>query len=117
MPLEGDALRRIPERLRVTADYSTRMGRFEIAARGLVAEVALTRTPTEKGFVARFRQKPDWELPFLVESLLGDRFSSRSRGRGRRPAGPPVRRPRGRASCGTTAPASPRTSCCAGSAA
>ena len=47
------------------------MGRFAIAARGLVAEVALTRTPAEKGFVAHFRQKPDWELPFLVESLLG----------------------------------------------
>ncbi len=71
VPLEGDALRRIPERLRVTADYSTRMGRFEIAARGLVAEVALIRTTGEKGFVAHFRQKPDWQLPFLVESLLG----------------------------------------------
>ena len=28
VPLEGDAERRIPERLRVTSDYSTRMGRF-----------------------------------------------------------------------------------------
>jgi hypothetical protein len=75
VPLEGDALRRVPERLRVTIDYATRMGRFSIAARGLSAEVALTRTPVEKGFVARFRQKPDWDLPFLVEPLLGSPLS------------------------------------------
>lgn len=75
VPLEGDALRRAPERLRVTIDYATRMGRFSIAARGLVADVALTRTPVEKGFVARFQKKPDWDLPFLVESLLGSPLS------------------------------------------
>ena len=75
VPLEGDAQRRIPERLRVTSDYSTRMGRFSIAARGLVAEVALIRTPVEKGFVAHFQRKPDWDLPFLVESLLGSPLS------------------------------------------
>ena len=33
--------------------------------------MTLTRDPTEKGFVARFRQRPDWDLPFLVEPLLG----------------------------------------------
>jgi hypothetical protein len=71
VPLEGDALRRIPETLRVTTDYSTRMGRFSLAARGLVADVALTRAPAEKGFVARFRSSPEWDLPFLVEPLLG----------------------------------------------
>lgn len=71
VPLAGDAERRMPESLQVTGDYATRMGRFAIAARHLVAEVALTRTPLEKGFVLRFREEPDWELPFLVESLLG----------------------------------------------
>ena len=65
MPLEGDAVRRMPERLRATMDYATRMGRFSIA------EVALTRTPAEKGFLARFQKKPEWELPFLAETLLG----------------------------------------------
>ena len=75
VPLEGDAQRRIPERLRATTDYATRMGRFSIAAKGLVAEVALTRTPLEKGFTARFRKKPDWDLPFLVESFLGGPLS------------------------------------------
>jgi len=71
VPLEGDAERRIPERLHATMDYATRMGRFSIAEKGLLAEVALTRTPVEKGFLARFQKKPDWDLPFLVEPFLG----------------------------------------------
>ena len=71
VPLEGDAQRRAPDSLRVTIDYSTRMGRFSIAAKDLVADVALVRTPVEKGFHASFRKKPDWDLPFLVEPLLG----------------------------------------------
>ena len=75
VPLEGDVMRGIPERLRVTSDYATRMGRHKVAARKLVAEVALTRTPVEKGFVAHFRHKPEWDLPFLVEPLLGGPLS------------------------------------------
>jgi hypothetical protein len=71
VPLEGDAERRIPERLLATLDYATRMGRFSIAEKGLLGEVALTRTPVEKGFLARFQKKPDWDLPFLAETLLG----------------------------------------------
>jgi hypothetical protein len=71
VPLEGDAARRMPESVRMTIDYSTRMGRFEIAASGLVAELALTSTPVEKSFVAHFAKEPRWDLPFLVETLLG----------------------------------------------
>jgi hypothetical protein len=71
VPLEGDAARRIPERVHATMDYATRMGRFSIAEKGLIADVALTRTPAEKGFLARFQKKPEWELPFLAETLLG----------------------------------------------
>jgi len=72
VPLQGDANRRIPPDLRVTSDYATRMGRYGVGATGLVAQVALTRTPAEKGFVAHFHSPPDdWQLPFLVEPLLG----------------------------------------------
>jgi hypothetical protein len=71
VPLDGPAERRIPPLLRATSDYATRMGRFHIEAQHLVADVTLTRTPLEKGFLARFRQEPAWDLPFLVESLLG----------------------------------------------
>jgi hypothetical protein len=52
-------------------DYATRMGRFGVAASGLLADVVLTRTPGEKSFVLAFRKEPDWQLPFLVETLLG----------------------------------------------
>jgi hypothetical protein len=71
VPLDGDAARRIPASLRLTGDYATRMGSFKIAASRLAADVALTRTPLEKGFVLRFRQEPAWDLPFILESLLG----------------------------------------------
>jgi hypothetical protein len=70
VPLHGAADARVPAELRVAADYETRMGRFRVGARGLLADVALLRTPAEKGFVVRFRNEPEWVLPFLVEPLL-----------------------------------------------
>jgi hypothetical protein len=71
VPLAGPADRGVPGRLRLTGDYATKMGRFGVGVGGLAADVELTRAPGEKGFVARFRQQPDWRLPFLVEPLLG----------------------------------------------
>jgi hypothetical protein len=71
VPLDGPADRRVPPLLRATIDYETRMGRFRVGASRLVGDVALSRTGLEKGFNARFRQPPDWQLPFLAESLLG----------------------------------------------
>jgi hypothetical protein len=72
VPLEGAADRRLPERLRATGDYATRMGRFTVGARRIVADLALTRAPAEKGLAARFLEEPDWQLPFLVETFLDD---------------------------------------------
>jgi hypothetical protein len=72
VPLEGPADRRLPGRLRATADYATKMGRFGVGADRIVADVALTRSPGEKGLSARFLQEPDWRLPFLAETLLDD---------------------------------------------
>jgi hypothetical protein len=48
------------------------MGRFEVGARRIAADLALTRAPGEKGLSARFLQEPDWRLPFLAETLLDD---------------------------------------------
>jgi hypothetical protein len=70
VPLEGPADRRLPSRLRATADFSTKMGRFGVGARRIAADLALTRTPGEKGLSARFAEEPDWQLPFLVETIL-----------------------------------------------
>ena len=72
VPLDGPADRRIPSRLRATGDYATRMGRFKVGAARVVADVALNRTPGEKGLSARFLEEPDWRLPFLAETLLDD---------------------------------------------
>jgi hypothetical protein len=47
-----------------------RSGIFRVGARGLEAEVRLTRGPREKSFVASFRSEPDWELPFFIEPFL-----------------------------------------------
>lgn len=72
VPLEGPDDRRLPGRLRATADYATRMGRFEVGARRIAADLALTRTPAVKAVSARFLEEPDWKLPFLAETLLDD---------------------------------------------
>ncbi len=70
VPLEGQADRGLPERLRARADAATRIGRFEVGAQRLAADVTLTRTPGLKGFSARLLEEPDWRLPFLVETFL-----------------------------------------------
>jgi hypothetical protein len=70
VPLSGPADRRLPGRLRGRADYWTRMGRFGVGARGIVADMTLVRTPGEKGLSIAFLEEPDWQLPFLVETLL-----------------------------------------------
>lgn len=70
VPLEGSSERRLPDQLRVRIDFSTKAGLFTIGVRGLVADVTLTRTPHEKGYTARYRQAPDWRLPFLVKPFL-----------------------------------------------
>jgi hypothetical protein len=72
VPLEGPADRGLPGGLHATADYATRMGRFEVGARRIAADLALTRTPGEKGLSVRFQKEPDWRLPFLVETFLDD---------------------------------------------
>ena len=70
VPLDGPSDRRLPGALRATADFATHMGRFKVGARGIVAQLALTRTDAEKGLSARFLAEPDWQLPFLVETFL-----------------------------------------------
>ena len=51
-------------------DYSFKAGLFRAGLRGLAADVDLSASPGELGFVARFQEQPDWQLPFLVEPLL-----------------------------------------------
>lgn len=68
-PLEG-APRRIPERLRVRADFSTRVGLFRVGVAGLEADVRLFRAPRAKSFTAVFDRPPQWQLPFIIKPFL-----------------------------------------------
>ena len=70
VPLDGPAERRIPDQIRVTVDYSTKVGFFTIGVRDLVADVTLTRRPDEKGYRTRFQQEPEWRLPFMLKPFL-----------------------------------------------
>jgi hypothetical protein len=78
----GAAPRAMPERIRVTADVSTRSGAFRVGLRGLDADVQLIRAPDEKAFVATFRTQPDWQLPFLIQPLLKGPLQQPFRGEG-----------------------------------
>lgn len=69
-PLQGIP-RPIPGSLRVRTGFSTKMGMLRVGFRALDAEVLLVRDSHEKGFAARFRTSPDWQLPFLAEQLVG----------------------------------------------
>jgi hypothetical protein len=69
-PLEGPADRTMPDRMRATFDVETRLGRFQVGARRVVADLALTRTPAEKALAATFLREPEWRLPLMVETLL-----------------------------------------------
>ncbi len=60
----------VPAQLALTVAYETKMGLFHVGVHGLVAQLSLTRTPAEQGFVARFVREPEWQLPFLVVPLL-----------------------------------------------
>jgi hypothetical protein len=75
VPLDGSADRRLPSRLRATGDYATRMGRFGVGAKRIAADVELTRTAGEKAISARFREEPEWQMPFLADLFLGGPLS------------------------------------------
>jgi hypothetical protein len=68
-PLEGRP-RALPEALHLRLDYSLKPGLFRVGLRNLETEVTLVREPHEKGFAARFRHAPEWQLPVLVEPLF-----------------------------------------------
>jgi len=62
--------RPIPGRLRVRTALSSKTGAFRTGVHDLDVDVELVRRLEERGFVARFRKPPNWDLPFLVPLLL-----------------------------------------------
>ncbi len=69
VPLSGPP-RPMPDRLRASCDTSTRSGAFRVGVRDLASDVTLVRAPGEKAFTATFHERPDWQLPFLVQPFL-----------------------------------------------
>ena len=84
VPLEGPIGRGLPGNVRATVDYSTKVGVFRVGIQHLVADVALSRGPFEKGFVAHFLEEPEWRLPFLVEPLMRSSLRHPFEGQGSR---------------------------------
>lgn len=61
---------RMPERLRVKVDLSTKSGLFRVGFEELWVEVRLVRTPEEKALEVVGRESPRWRIPFMVKPLM-----------------------------------------------
>lgn len=68
-PLHGPP-DRMPDRLHVRIDASTRTFIFHVGLANLIGDVTVTRAPNEHAFTATFRKEPDWQLPPFVETML-----------------------------------------------
>lgn len=68
-PLQG-VPRRIPARLLVRSDVSTRMGVFRVGVQKLEGEMNVAQSQREKHLAVRFRGTPEWELPFLLAPFV-----------------------------------------------
>lgn len=68
-PLRGPP-DRMPDRLRVRIDASTRTFIFHVGLANLLGDVILARAPNDHAFTATFRKEPNWQLPPLVETML-----------------------------------------------
>jgi hypothetical protein len=68
-PLSG-ATARMPDRVHVRIDASTKAWIFRIGVRGLVGDVIRVRDPHESTTITVFRTQPEWQLPPLVHRML-----------------------------------------------
>jgi hypothetical protein len=68
-PLSG-APARMPDRVHVRIDASTKAWIFRIGIHNLVGDVMRVRDPHEKATITLFRTQPEWQLPPLVHRML-----------------------------------------------
>jgi hypothetical protein len=69
LPLEGgDAP--LPDTVRMETDFSTKLLLFRLGFTGLVNDFITVRTPQRRGWVMRFTNEPEWNLPLLAERML-----------------------------------------------
>jgi hypothetical protein len=69
VPLTGEPVHQAG-RLRFTLDYSFKAGWFRVGLRGLSANLDPAPGNEALGFVARFVDQPDWQLPFVIEPFM-----------------------------------------------
>jgi hypothetical protein len=68
-PLDGFP-RPLPDSLRLTVDFSTRIRAFTVGVSDLVGDFTILRAPHERGWHIRFRREPDWHLPLATRYLI-----------------------------------------------
>lgn len=67
--LEG-APRPIPDALVMRSEAYAKFGIFTVGASNLVSEMAVVRSPNERGWFLRFNREPEWHLPLAAATLL-----------------------------------------------
>lgn len=70
-PLSGPVVA-AADSLRLRVDVSTKSMLFTVGVNDLLVDVVPLRTPTERGWMIRYRREPEWRFPFAVEHLIRD---------------------------------------------
>ncbi|MGQ0767535.1 MAG: hypothetical protein ACT4OZ_17960 [Gemmatimonadota bacterium] len=72
----------MPDSLRIRLDFSARFRIWRVGYENLVGDFIITRDAHERAFHLRFRQEPQWRLPFAVEHLIKTPLRKPFEGRG-----------------------------------
>ncbi len=69
LPLEGGDMP-MPDTVRMETDFSTRLLIFRLGFRQLENDFITVRTAQRRGWLLRFTNEPQWDLPLLTERML-----------------------------------------------
>jgi hypothetical protein len=60
----------MPDSVKVTADFTIKVGLFTVGYQNLVADFIIGREPRERRFTMIGRREPEWHLPLVTERLI-----------------------------------------------
>lgn len=83
LPLYGPP-RYLPDTLRLTMDWTMKVGLFTVGVRKLNMNMIVTARPHERAWTFVARQEPEWVLPLAVEHLIGSSLRRPFAGEGAR---------------------------------
>jgi hypothetical protein len=69
LALEGPA-RPLPDALQLRMDATVHFMLWDVGVSDMVGDLSLVRSPHERGFLVRWRRRPDWHLPLGVRHLI-----------------------------------------------